>query len=163
MEIQEGQNTENQRGHRRATIDYASVFNVSCVPLELKCGEKTIWENDRPSSIRYCRPIKFKFMKESIENIQKEYSYYKEAIANLVPKLIDIDNFSCTVSYELKLTMIDGKTSNAISNQRSSGSCNICLARPSEMNKLEKVVDKPIKEELLQFGMSTLHCKIRFM
>lgn len=89
--------------------------------------------------------------------------HYEEVIANLVPGLIEIGNFSCSVSYDLKLTMIDGKTTNAISSQKSSGSCNICRASPSEMNKMDDILMKPIYEDFLQFGLSTLHCKIRFM
>lgn len=102
-------------------------------------------------------------MKENFENVRKEHLHYEELIASLVPGLIKIKNFSCTISYDLQLTMIDGKTCNVITNQRSSGSCNMCGALPSDMNRLNKIAEKPINEEFLKFGLSTLHCKMRFM
>lgn len=54
-------------------VDFESVLNFSGVPLELKCGRKIVWKNSRPSPLRLCRPIKFKFIKELIDNIQIEY------------------------------------------------------------------------------------------
>lgn len=55
-----------------------SVFIISLKPLELKSGEQVIWRNETPSSINYCRPIKFKFVKESDTIVQKTYDSYDE-------------------------------------------------------------------------------------
>lgn len=74
------QNGQSQEGQSESDIDYASVFNVSCVPLELKCGRKIVWKNERPSSIRLCRPIEFRFMKESYENTQKTTCIMKKSL-----------------------------------------------------------------------------------
>lgn len=144
-------------------VDFSSVFCVSCVPLQLQCCDQVLWDNERPSSLRLCRPIQFIFMKESKANIVKEHLIYKEKIDRLEVKEIKIDNMSFRVKYTLEFTMMDGKLCNAITNQKSSGSCNICFAKPKEMNNLSLIMKKKIHEEFLCYGLSTLHCKIRFM
>lgn len=54
-----------------------SVYIISFVPLELKSDNEIIWVNDRPSSVRFCRPIKFEFITENTINVLKEYNYRK--------------------------------------------------------------------------------------
>lgn len=43
----------------------AAVFITSMVPIRLVCGSKIIWQNPRPGSTRYCRPLKIEFITES--------------------------------------------------------------------------------------------------
>jgi len=59
--------------------------------------------------------------------------------------------------------MIDGKVCNVLTSQKSSASCNIYGAKPSEMNHLDRIMTLPINKENYKFGLSTLHCWIRFM
>ncbi|KAL4713599.1 hypothetical protein ACJJTC_016682 [Scirpophaga incertulas] len=59
--------------------------------------------------------------------------------------------------------MIDGKVAQVLSETSSSAVCTICGAKPTEMNNLEKVRNKPVDEVSYQYGLSTLHCWIRFM
>ena len=70
-----------------------------------------------------------------------------------------------SVSHTLHLTMIDGKVANANSGPRdvakSTMTCNICGAKPSEMNDLDPVIAKERDQEALQIGLSTLHAWIR--
>ena len=140
-----------------------SVFIISFVPLELKLENENIWVNDRPSSIRFCRPIKFEFIAENAINTLCEYNYYTEKMSSLRPTHIAINSISFSVIHDLQCTMIDGKTCNIITNQKSSNSCNICGARPTQMNKLDLINTLPRKKEFYKLGLSTLHCKIRFM
>ena len=58
--------------------------------------------------------------------------------------------------------MVDGKAVNALTNTVSTQSCNICVARPSEMNDLNLVAAKEYPKSNLQYGLSTLHSWIRF-
>lgn len=140
-----------------------SVFIISFVPLELRFDNNIVWVNDRPSSIRFCRPIKFEFITENAINTLNEYNYYTEIINNLHPTHVAVNNISFSVNHDLQCTMIDGKTCNIITNQKSSNSCNICGARPTQMNKLDIISTLPRKTEFYKLGLSTLHCKIRFM
>lgn len=137
-------------------IDFSSIFIVSCVPLALTLLKKrSIWKNPEPSSIRYCRPLMFEFMTENNENMTKTYEFYINEFNNLKPKKIPVGDGYVTINYEVEFTMIDGKT------------CNICNASPTEMNDLKKIKKKEeenkFQTEFYKYGMSTLHCKIRFM
>lgn len=59
--------------------------------------------------------------------------------------------------------MIDGKVCNVLTDQKSSASCNICGAKPNQMNDLNLVMSLKENKENYKFGLSTLHCWIRFM
>jgi len=69
----------------------SDIFMFSLVPLQLRCTKinnpKTIllWKNPRPSSTRYCRPIKFEYKKETIESTLEEVNAVEEEIKSLIP------------------------------------------------------------------------------
>lgn len=49
------------------------MFMISMVPLCLtSTDQNVIWNNDRPSSTRYCRAIKFEYVKETAEKVRSE-------------------------------------------------------------------------------------------
>lgn len=51
--------------------DDSFMFVVSIVPLQIKCGDIILWDNKRPSSTRYCRPIRIILEKESTDLVIK--------------------------------------------------------------------------------------------
>lgn len=62
----------------------AAIFITTFVPIHMKAGENLIWSNKKTSSVFYCRPINFQFMKETkvltkkiITIIQKFQTKYK--------------------------------------------------------------------------------------
>lgn len=59
--------------------------------------------------------------------------------------------------------MVDGKTVNVLTGQKSSASCNVCGASPKQMNNLKLVQQLLCNEKAFKFGLSPLHCRIRFM
>ena len=67
------------------------VFFVTCmVPLQISGQaedneEVIVWKNDKPSSSFYCRPIRFKYIKETSEVLVEEEKLVKEAIRQLRP------------------------------------------------------------------------------
>lgn len=141
-----------------------TVFIISFVPLKIISEDNDIlWINERPSSIRYCRPIKFEFTKETPSKTLQEYNFYTEEIRKLIPTIITKDEISFTVTHDIKCTMIDGKVCNVLTDQKSSASCNICGAKPNQMNDLNLVMSLKENKENYKFGLSTLHCWIRFM
>lgn len=126
-----GQSNYKQRGE----FDDSSIFMASLVPLQLHNEENiVIWENDRPSSTFYCRPISFKYIRETKEVVTTEMNRIKKEIATLMPTIYK----ETTIGHNLLLTMIDGKITSIIS-ETSSVACDICSARPSEMKDLEAV------------------------
>lgn len=153
----EDASTSNEIDEHSNRSDH-SVFIISFVPLELRLNHEIIWINDRPSSIRFCRPIKFEFVAESAINTLNEYNYYTQKINNLLPTYVVVDNnISFSVIHDLQCTMIDGKTCNIISNQKSSNSCNICGAKPTQMSKLEIISTLPRKTEFYKLGLCRLY------
>lgn len=67
------------------------------------------------------------------------------------------------VTHELHMTMINGKVTTIITNTPSAATCNVCLAKPSEMNNLSQMFSRPVREDVYQYGLSTLHMWIRSM
>lgn len=169
MDGSTGQQIFNQKWQNEEYLEYVdekSVFMISFVPLQLVSirSEKVIWKNERPSSIRYCRPIQFEFVKENKENVDKEYRNICEQIQNLSPTEVELKNsVKVVIKYKLLCTMVDGKVVNILTNQASSRSCNICKAKPKDMNNLSYVRSIKPDEQKYNFGLSTLHCWMRFM
>lgn len=140
---------EYSANNQKNVIDFSSVLMVSCVPLHLFLSETAnLWKNPDPSSIRFCRPLMFEFMKENLENIKKTFDFYSESFSNLGSKKIPVVDGFVTIKYAVDFTMIDGKTCNAISGQKAS--CNICNATPTEMNDLDKIDKKKAGKKILQ-------------
>lgn len=157
--------TNNDSDNTNFTSD-SSVFVICYVPLILidsQDNNRILWKNNRSSSIRFCRPLEFKFIKETSSNILENYYFYKDEINNLQPTMENKYNKSFKVTHNLYCTMIDGKVCNVLTQQKSTASCNICGVSPKHINDLKYVKELKIKEEHYKFGLSTLHCWIRFM
>lgn len=64
----------------------ANIFQSSLVPLRLICnidGEKKIvWQNPVPSSTRYCRPIRIRFLHETKDTTNEEIQFIEKKKAN---------------------------------------------------------------------------------
>lgn len=161
-----GYNEYKQRFNSN-TLQDNSLFVTSYVPLQLVTKSakpedaKIIWKNPRPSSTRYCRPIRFQFKKETSEVCIAERDYFKQKIDML--KHTEYSKFEkkIYVEHKLQLTMVDGKVCNSLS-QTSSAKCYICKANPKEMNDIEACLQKVVHKENYEFGLSPLHSYIRF-
>lgn len=140
-----------------------NLFTISMVPINLSCDQKEVWQNPSPSSVRYCRPIKFEFAKEKTEYTKQEHNDIQDQIRLLEVSVVKIGDLAFDVRHQLEETMVDGKVCNAVTENSAASRCNICKARPSEMNNIDGVSAKPCNEEVYKFGLSTLHCRIRFM
>lgn len=128
---------------------------ISFVPLQITSkNNKVMWMNNRPSSVRYCRPIKFTFMKETPSTTLQEYNYYKKEINNLILTVETANQITFTITYNLRCTMIDGKVCNVLTSQKSNASCSICGTKPREMNHLDQIITLPINKENYKFGLS---------
>lgn len=161
-----GQSEYNQAlpGENQLISD-ANLFIASLVPIKVVdlSTNLVVWQNSRCSSVRYCRPISIKFVKETPQHTKDVVDNIKRQINELVPSLINKEGSIVEVNHELLLTMIDGKVAQVLTDTSSSSVCTICGARPREMNDLNKVSSKPENEEAFQYGLSTLHAWIRFM
>lgn len=146
------------------TLDH-SLFITSIIPLKLISSEdKIIWLNQTPQSIRFCRPLKIEFVKESKEHITNENNSLNKEISELKPfEYILNDDKKITVTYKLFMTLIDGKVLNVLTETKSSQSCAICGATPKQFmatKDLNSKVFQP-KPNTLKYGISPLHAWIR--
>lgn len=152
------QSNYKQKFDKQEDDDDSSIFMGSLVPIKLLCGDNSLWENEIPNSTYYCRPIFFKFMKESIFNVTNEMNMMEAEISSLK----DTTSGGKTISHSLMLTMIDGKITSILSGT-STQRCDICNATPKEMNNLDLIATKAVDTDLCKYGMSSLHSWIRFM
>lgn len=136
------------------------LFVYSFVPLRLiDEGNNIIWQNPRPSSTIFCRPIKFIFAKETTELTKIETNKVLEQINNLEATSCDFGGSKISVKHKLLLTMTDGKVCNALTETHSSQKCYICGATPRMMNDEGRHFDS--NQDNFGFGLSTLHAWIR--
>lgn len=143
-----------------ATDEY--MFLIAMVPIQLTDSfNNIVWSNIRTSSTFYCRPIKFSFIKENADIIRQEEKNVVESIKALQTYTILVGDATFKVSFEMLFTMFDGSVANILSQTNSTAKCIVCGATPKEMN-LDTVLNKPPQVENYRFGISTLHCWIRF-
>lgn len=131
-------------------------FLICIVPLQVKTENAILWENSRPSSTRFCRPIKLIYKKETSELVTKEFENIKQQILEINPTTFE----DFEIRHEFYMTMIDGKIFSIIS-ESSSQTCGICGATPKIMNNLNAIKNQPIKANMYEYGLSTLHAWIR--
>lgn len=102
------------------------MFMISMVPLrlmeelgnnlELPGNNKEFWRNERPSSVQYCRPIEFSYIKETKEVILQKYNMITEQIKTLSDTVVTTKHgIKIKIRHNLKFTMVDGKVAQAIS------------------------------------------------
>lgn len=141
----------------------ASVLMIAMVPLRIKSHDLVVWENPQPSSTKLCRPIKFDFIKETPETTNQQYKKVQDQMDKLNHSIVAVNDEVLTIRHKFFCTMIDGKTVNYLTSNPSHANCHICLAKPSEMNNYESLKEKESDARYYKFGISPLHCWIRFL
>jgi len=146
----------------------SSIFFTSVVPLQLVSGDIDgpnkiiLWQNPRPSSPRYCRPIKIQFIHETVDITLQEKVCIENQIEKLQPSIFHFNDTEIMVKHILMFTMIDGKVCNSVTSTKSAMKCYICGSTSKDFNKIEKMIDIKTNDLNLKFGLSILHAWIRF-
>ncbi|XP_049301884.1 uncharacterized protein LOC125775388 [Bactrocera dorsalis] len=136
---------------------------TSIVPVKLVCEEKIIWQNPRPSSTRFCRPLRMSFEKESARvSVAEKKNRVEEEIRDLSCSIVLYGDNFVEVRHTLILSMVDGKVCNALTETSSTQKCYLCGGMSRKFNLIGKMIEKEVKMENLHFGLSTLHGWIRF-
>lgn len=135
--------TEKVDGEIQAYND-SHVFLMCLVPLRVvfnaEDGTETIvWNNNLPSSVSLCRVIKMIFQKETAEMTKREINNVKEQFNQLSPTMFYIDNHKVIILTKEKLSMVDGKVLNDITDTNSQ-SCHLC-------KKSGKALNDPLEED----------------
>lgn len=150
------------------SVSDESIFLISIVPIHIVSGNlednsNIIWKNPTASSPRYCRPLKMFFAKETADLIRKEVQLINEQIASLAPTEIEYNmGKHVMVRHHLILSMIDGKTVNAITDTSSHQRCYLCGETSKNFNNISLCLSKQVQnKKYLDFGISPLHGWIR--
>ena len=150
-----------------STDSDSHVLQSYFVPLILvsRTGGKkiTLWRNPAPSSPRFCRPIRFRFVKENEETICEEHNHVQNQIDSLENTVVPLCHGIITVKHELKLTMVGGKVCNYLTDTLYTLRCFMCKATSSQFRNISEMLNLEIDPETLQFGMSVLHARLRFL
>lgn len=142
------------------------LFATTVIPLRLLTSTGIlIWNNRSPQSTRFCRPLKLEFTKETKEVIIKEADDLKEQILELEKLQFEIDAGKIIeVTFKMSLTVIDGKVLNVLTNTSSYQKCPICHCTQSDILEITDYNSEKFRpiEDNLKYGISPLHCWIRF-
>lgn len=142
-----------------------NVFSTSFVPLQLVCESNTeivVWKNPRPSSPRFCRPIKLQFLHENVESTVNVVNDIQQQIESLVPFTTQLHGMEVCIKYSMTFTMIDNKVCNAVSCKKSALRCYLCGGTFKDFNNIDEILQKKVTKTNLRFGISTLHAWKRF-
>lgn len=151
---------EYRQSFTSETASDKSVLMTSLVPLQIRCGALVLWQNGQSSSTKYCRPIGFEYTKESKESAITHFNFVQDQIDKLKVTSFVVNDKSLRARHELELTMVDAKIVGYLTDT-STSNCNICDAKPSQMNNFQTLAKLEINEKNFSFGLSTLHCWIR--
>ncbi|CAH0546704.1 unnamed protein product [Brassicogethes aeneus] len=142
----------------------ASIFLASLVPIQLVSEKDVIlWQNPRPSSPRFCRPIYMEYVHETTEIIKRVSGKIQEQKSTLEPSKIQFNGQNISIKHSLVFTMIDGKVVNAISENNCTQKCYLCGCTSKDFNKIDLILKKEVDKSKLEFGISSLHAWIRFL
>lgn len=143
--------------------DDSNIFQSSLVPLRLQThvGEEKniLWQNPTPSSPRFCRPIRIRFLHETVNIIKEEIKYVEDQAKQLTKTKIQSSKGVGYVKHTMLPTMVDGKVCNAATSTTSTMRCYICGKTSKKFNDLDTTNDE--ESQTLKFGWSTLHARIR--
>lgn len=156
------QQSQFKQKQQSDTDSDSNIFQSCFVPLQLVYGnnnEKVLWNNPTPSSPRFCRPIRFRFIKETTDVTEEEIRHVENAISSLVPTEVYIAGKKFLIKYKFIMTMVDGKVCNAATGTKSTSRCYICGATSKDFNKLDYTRD--VNFSAIEFGISVLHARIR--
>ncbi|CAH1115460.1 unnamed protein product [Psylliodes chrysocephalus] len=140
----------------------SSIFQSCFVPFQLVSEDKNgnvLWNNPTPSSPRFCRPIRFRFIKETNYVTEEEITHVKSAITSLVPTEVDLGGKKLLIKHKFIMAMVDGKVCNAATGTKSTSRSYICGATWKDFNKLDYKGE--VNFTALEFGISVLHARIR--
>ena len=135
---------------------------VTMVPLSLKYLESIIWQNRKPNSISFTRPVFFVYDKESPELIKEILHFVNSSldVNDVFTIQLNSTEFKFRINSQIKWTMIDGKVVNFATNNKATLRCNVCTKTFKDF-KNEPPSIQPINEEILDFGISPLHSKLK--
>ncbi|CAH1109407.1 unnamed protein product [Psylliodes chrysocephalus] len=103
------QQSQFQHSFSDLTSDDSNIFQSSMVPLRLQVhtgiNKKIIWQNPTPSSTRFCRPIRIRFLYEIVDIIKEEIKYIEDHVKNLQSTEVQTSSGMIQVKHTMITTM----------------------------------------------------------
>lgn len=92
----------------------STLLSINFVPLMLLTSKgKVIWRNPKPNSSKNCRPIKFRFCKETAEILRQEINEINYQKRNLKTTQFELSPGKIVEAcHKLQMSMVDGKVVN---------------------------------------------------
>lgn len=118
--------------------------------------------NRKPSSTNLCRPLEIEFTKETKTFIKLKSKEIQNSIDNLEVTVVNFGEKAINVSHRVLFTMVDGKVASSMTDT-GAANCNICKAKPSQMNDIDQIVARECCEEAIKMALPVLHLYIRFL
>lgn len=151
----------NQRGESVGSD--ASIF-VACINrIMLSSANKIIWLNPTPGSYRYVRPFKLFIEKETKQLTISTFEAFRDEISKLQDFEVDTPKGRVLVSFDVRLTMLDGKCISTILDIASTHSCTVCKGSGKALNDLNNFHGENFapNEEALDYSLPVLHSWLR--
>lgn len=144
-------------------IDSSVSLFVSCFTILaiLSTTGKKMWINPTPQSVRFCRPLRVCYEKETEESSLREFERLeREALWIHNHKFKNASGEISKVKYKISKTLFDGKCVNCILGNKATTRCPICGKTSSEFKDTSKDFS-PISEDHLKLGLGLLHVEIK--
>lgn len=162
---------DSSSGHKNAhqefenegnkTLDsHQSLFASVLVILALKHNDEFIWINETPQSVRYCRPLRLSFESETSQVTKRERDRLRAEVNALIPHNFNLNGKDVEVSFNVDLTLLDGKALNNVLDNDATTRCPICLLTMKNFNS-DEAYNTDIPEQRLKHGLGLLHCEIK--
>ena len=152
-----------QKFHNEMDACDKNIFQSSFVPLRLRTNingvKYIVWQNPVPSSPRYCRPIRIRFVRETNDITNEEIEYVENQIKTLMKTEVPTSRGVLHIKHFMSPTMVDATVCNAATSTSSTMRCYICRETITKFNNLS--LGKEENPESLKFGLSILHARIR--
>jgi len=98
-----------------------SVYVTSVIAIKMiDSFQRNIWVNRTPQSIRFCRPLKIQFVKETSDHIimgKNQLDFQIDNLKRFSYKLDEADDVA--VTFKMHMTLIDGKVLNVLTGTKS--------------------------------------------
>lgn len=154
------QKFENEEYENKNAQVSLFVTCIGVIQLFHSTNSKCNWINPTPMSIRFFRPVRLCYEKETPENTKKEYARLLTEIKFLSSHTFILSKGkSVRLKYEVFPTLFDGKCLNTITDNPSSSRCPCCNLTTTAFGDLKNEFTP--KEDSLNYGLGILHCEIK--
>ncbi|KAF2889151.1 hypothetical protein ILUMI_17022 [Ignelater luminosus] len=118
---------QHKKNRIRVQKRYIGTSNLALdCQVNIRSHKKILWQNPTPSSTRVYRPIRIRFLQETVDITKEETKYVEDQAKDLRKTEIPTSNGVIYVRHTLLPTMVDAKVCNSATNTVFMMKCYIC-------------------------------------